>query len=189
MQETGDEEEEIYDESAIKQILVVARETIYDITDCDIFRQEVWLQITAKLRQIRHWFYFQWKTVPVWNYSWNWKVVKVDIKQRNLEKIVVIISDSPHTLVGQRTEQICEWPWQLIISIVASKNSLILRNQVINFQVFQFFKNFSSVRIVTPVGNVPDGFLLLGFQFFYQVWLCRAPNYWAKWRWDSNRLR
>ena len=41
MQETGDDEEEIYDKSAIKQTLVVARETIYDITDCDIFRQEV----------------------------------------------------------------------------------------------------------------------------------------------------
>ena len=31
----------IYDESAIKQTLAVARETIYDITVCDIFRQEV----------------------------------------------------------------------------------------------------------------------------------------------------
>ena len=41
MQETGDEEEEIYDESEIKQILVLARETINDITDCDIYRQEV----------------------------------------------------------------------------------------------------------------------------------------------------
>ena len=41
MHETGDREEEINDESAIKQTLVVARETIYDIIDCDIFRQEV----------------------------------------------------------------------------------------------------------------------------------------------------
>ena len=134
----------------------------------------------AKIRQIWHWFYFQWKTVPVRNDSLNWKVVEVEIKQRYLQKIVVIISDSPHTLVGQRTEQICEWPWQLIISIVASKNSLILRNQVINIQVLQFFKNFCSVRIVSPVGNVPDGFLLLGFQFFLSSLALQSPKLLSK---------
>ena len=102
--------------------------------------------------------------------------MKVGIKQRYLEKIEVIISDSPHTLVGQRAEQVFERSWELVIGIIASKESLVERYQIIYFQVLKFLENFGSVRIVPSVSNVPNGFLLLGFQFLNQVWLCRAPN-------------
>ena len=82
-----------------------------------------------------------------------------------MEEIVVIISDSSHTLVGQRAEQIFERSWELVIPIVAGKDSLVERYQVIYFEVLKFFENVGCVRVVPSVSNVPNGFLLLGFQF------------------------
>ena len=157
---------------AMKQILLVlscpwkwASKAVDSMAHSFIFWDKMAFQISSEITHVRDRFDEEWQIVPIVDYLLSGKVVQVSIGYWHWKEIIIVIPDPSATLVRNWREHVIEGSRQLAIGIFSGKYCLVEGDEISYLKIFQLLKVVASVWIISQILYMPDGFLLLHFEF------------------------
>ena len=122
-------------------------------------------QISSEFGHVRDGFDQERQFVPIIDYLLSRKVVRVSIRHCNGKEIVVVISNPSATLVRNFREHVIEGGRQFAIGVFSGKYCLVEGDEISYLEVSQLLEVVASVCIISQILYMPDGFLLLHFEF------------------------